>query len=92
MLSAFDRARNRWAAVPLCDQQAPAIQRPPSRPAAARVGSQTLSLTTWNIQASQPKPGERAALILDHILQGPQPPDIVFLQEVASRARESVLC
>ncbi|KAN0076940.1 Endonuclease/exonuclease/phosphatase [Tylopilus felleus] len=92
VLSAFDRASNRWAAVSLCDQQAPATQRPPSRPAVAHaVGSQTLSLTTWNIQASQPKPDERAGLILDHILQGPKLPDIVFLQEVASSARESLL-
>lgn len=89
-LSAFDRASNRWAAVSLCDQ-APATQRPPSRPVAPAVGRQTLSLMTWNIQASQYKPDERAGLILDHILQGPALPDIVFLQEVASSARESLL-
>ncbi|KAF7329700.1 hypothetical protein MKEN_00233200 [Mycena kentingensis (nom. inval.)] len=83
-LSAFDRASNRWAVVSLCDQA-------PSRPVAPAVGRQTLSLTTWNIQASEYRSDERAGLILDHILEGHALPDIVFLQEVTLNARKSLL-
>lgn len=42
-------------------------------------------------EANQPKPDVRAGLILDRLFQGPTLPDIVFLQEVHPRARESVL-
>jgi tyrosyl-DNA phosphodiesterase 2 len=55
------------------------------------LAQQTLSLTSWNIQASQSRPVDRSELILDHILKGPKFPDINFLQEVASTARQSLL-
>ena len=55
------------------------------------LAQQTLSLTSWNIQASQSRPVARSELILDHILKGPKFPDILLLQEVASSARKSLL-
>ena len=93
VLSPFDHVSNRWAAIPLRDPHAPIKQRPSlSRPADVHnVGRQSLSLTTWNIQASWPKPVERSELILDHILKGPKFPDIVFLQEVVPEVRQSLL-
>jgi len=92
-LSAFDHARHRWVAIPLRDPHNPIAQKPSSsRPGEAHaVGKQTLSLTTWNIQASQLRPAERSKLILDYILKGPKFPDIILLQEVASSARQSLL-
>ncbi|KAF8338893.1 Endonuclease/exonuclease/phosphatase [Cantharellus anzutake] len=88
-LSAFDHASHRWAAIPLRNPHDPITQRPSSSPHAA--GKQTLSLTSWNIQASQLKPVARSELILDHILKGPKFPDILLLQEVASSVRKSLL-
>lgn len=91
-LSSFDHANHRWAAIPLRGPHDLITQRLSSRPADAHaVGKQTLSLTSWNIQASQPKPVARSELILDHIFKGPKFPDIIFLQEVASSAREYLL-
>ena len=91
-LSVFDHARHRWVAIPLRDPHDHITQRPSSRPADAHaVGKQTLSLISWNIQASQSRPVARSELILDHILKGPKFPDIIFLQEVGSSARESLL-
>ena len=91
-LSAFDHASHRWAAIPLHDQHDPLTQRSSSRPADAHtVGKQTLSLTSWNIHASQSRPAARSERILDHILKGPTFPDIIFLQEVALNARQSLL-
>ena len=91
-LSAFDRASHRWAAIPLHDPHDPITQRPSSRPADAHaVGKQTLSLTSWNIQASKPRSVARSKLILDHIFKGPKFPDIILLQEVTSSARQSLL-
>ena len=84
-LSAFDYARHRWAAIPFRD---------PTRPRSANahdVGRQTLSLTSWNINASQSGQVERSRLILDHILEGPKRPDVIHLQEVASSVRQSLL-
>ncbi|KIK00672.1 hypothetical protein K443DRAFT_99968, partial [Laccaria amethystina LaAM-08-1] len=34
----------------------------------------TLSLTSWNNQASQSRPAARSELILDHIFKGPKFP------------------
>jgi len=91
-LSAFDHASHRWVAIPLRDPHDPIAQRPSSRPADAHaVCKQTLSLTSWNIQASRSRPVDRSELILDHILKGPKFPDIILLQEVASTARQSLL-
>jgi tyrosyl-DNA phosphodiesterase 2 len=92
-LYTFDHVSNRWAAIPLRDPHAPIKQRPSlSRPADVHnVGRQSLSLTTWNIQASRPKPVERSELILDRIFKGPNFPDIVFLQKVVPEVRRSIL-
>jgi len=88
-LSAFDHANRRWAAIPLRD---PITQRPSARLVDAyAVGKQTLSLTSWNIQASQSRPVARSELILDHIFKGPNFPDIILLQEVSSSVRQSLL-
>jgi len=89
-LSSFNHVTQRWAAIPLRDPHHPVAQRPSSHPADA-VGKQSLSLTSWNIQASQSEPVARSKLIIDHILKGPKSPDIIHLQEVASSARQSLL-
>ncbi|KAH9911441.1 Endonuclease/exonuclease/phosphatase [Epithele typhae] len=79
-LSAFDHAARRWTALPL-------------RPLAPLHNlGERLSLISWNIQASSwVKRVERSQLILDRILKGPKSPDIIFLQEVASEVRRSLL-
>ncbi|KAK1227162.1 hypothetical protein PQX77_009796 [Marasmius sp. AFHP31] len=51
-ISSFNHVTNRWAAVPLRDPNRPITQTPPFHPADA-VGKQSLSLASWNIQASQ---------------------------------------
>ncbi|KAK2460377.1 hypothetical protein APHAL10511_007542 [Amanita phalloides] len=74
-LSAFDRASKRWTAIPLHTPHDPVTQRPGPSPAVAHaVGRQTLSFTSWNIQANVYRHDERAELILDHVLQGPRFP------------------
>ncbi|KIY62241.1 hypothetical protein CYLTODRAFT_459152 [Cylindrobasidium torrendii FP15055 ss-10] len=92
-LSVFDHARCCWAAIPLRSPQEPVTPSSfPSRPSSARaVGKQKLSLTSWNIQASPFKTVARSELILNHILKGPELPDIVFLQEVTMSVRQSIL-
>ena len=94
-LSAFNPAGSRWAAIPLRPHAPSTTQGPSStssRAAADRraIGKQ-LCLTSWNIQASQPKLVGRSELILDHILKGPKSSDIIFLQEVAPSVRRSLL-
>ena len=94
-LSAFDRAGRRWAAIPLTrSPHAPSTtQASSSRTAVDRraIGKQ-LTLTSWNINAlSHYKRVERSELILDHILKAPKSSDIIFLQEVASSVRQSLL-
>lgn len=87
-LSAFDHVRHRWLPIPLPSPH----HRPSARPADPhRVPKQTLSLTSWNIQASGSRHAVRSELLLDHILKGPNFPDIIFLQEVAKTARQSIL-
>jgi len=82
-LSSFKHVTHRWAAIPLRDPHHPITQTPSSHPADV-IGKQGLSLTSWNIQASQSEPVARSKLILDHILKGPKSSDIIHLQEVAS--------
>lgn len=50
-----------------------------------------LSLVSWNIDAFSPRPVARAKLILSHILEAPEHPDVVFLQEVVPGVRDSLL-
>ncbi|KAH8989235.1 Endonuclease/exonuclease/phosphatase [Lactarius akahatsu] len=77
-LSAFDHATHHWAAIPLHNAHDPITQK---RPSADTIGKQSLSLTSWNIQASQSGSVARSKLILDHILKGPKFSDIILLQE-----------
>ena len=88
-LSSFNHVTHRWAAIPLRDPHHP-ITQTPSYPVDA-FGKQSLSPTSWNIQASQSGPVERSKLILDHILKEPKSSDIIHLQEVASSVRQSLL-
>ena len=91
-LSYFDHSSNRWVAIPLRNAHDTITQKFPSPPRDAQaVSKQTLSLTSWNIQASYYKPVERCELILDHISKGPKAPDIIFFQEVMPRVREALL-
>ena len=91
-LSAFDHASRRWSAIPLRDPHDPIIQRPSSHLADAHaVGKQTLSLTSWNIQAYLSRRVARTQLILDRILKGPKVPDIISFQEVSSSIRQLLL-
>lgn len=53
--------------------------------------TQNLSLISWNIDAFSSQPISRAKLILGHILEGPKSPDIIFLQEVTTDVRDSLL-
>lgn len=84
-LSSFNHVTHRWAAMPLRDPH----QRPSSNPADA-IGNQSLTLTSWNIQA-WPGPLARSKFILDHILNGPNFSDIIHLQEVTPSVRQSIL-
>ena len=90
-ISSFNHVTHRWAAIPLRDPHDPMTQRP-SHPAEA-IGKQSLSLTitSWNIQASQSGDVARSKLILNHILKGPKVSDIIHLQEVTFRVRQSLL-
>ena len=92
-LSAFDHATHRWATIPLRDPHNPITQKRPSSHPADAIDQQSLSLTSWStsIQASQSGRVARSKLILDHILKGPKFSDIIFLQEVTSGARQSLL-
>lgn len=90
-LSAFDHPSRSWAPItpiaPLRNTQSPAVVRVSQNQPAQR-----LSLTSWNIDAFSPRPVARARLILTHILERrPNPPDIIFLQEVSSDVRTSLL-
>ena len=89
-LPSFNHVTHRWAAIPLRDPRHPITQRPSSHPADV-IGKQSLSLTSWNIQASQAEPVARSKLILIHILKGPKFSDIIHLQEVTSSVRRSLL-
>ena len=53
--------------------------------------TQRLSLISWNIDAFSPRPVSRAKLILSHILEEPNSPDILFLQEVTPEVRAALL-
>jgi len=89
-LSSFNYVTHRWAAIPLRDPHHLITQGPSSHPADV-IGKQSLSLTSWNIQASRPGSITRSKLILDHILKGPKFSDIIYLQEVTSNAQQSLL-
>jgi len=91
-LSAFDNPARRWAALSLRQHIASIPKPSPPRPASHRtaVGKQ-LSLTSWNVHAVPFKRVERSQLILDRILGSSKSSDIIFLQEVTTDIRQSVL-
>jgi tyrosyl-DNA phosphodiesterase 2 len=51
----------------------------------------TFTLASWNIDHFSALRAERAKLILDRVLEGPNTPDIIFFQEVHREARTSIL-
>jgi tyrosyl-DNA phosphodiesterase 2 len=53
--------------------------------------SETIRLTSWNIDAFSNRAVARAAAILNHILTLPSPTDIIFLQEVNRDVRAHLL-
>ncbi|KAI0050944.1 hypothetical protein FA95DRAFT_1554980 [Auriscalpium vulgare] len=55
------------------------------------IDTQSLSLISWNTDGFSSRPVSRASLILDHILEGPKSPDIIFLQEVTPFVRAFLL-
>ena len=85
-LSAFNRSTRSWAPIPLRNAQSQMMQTSQNIDAL-----RTLSLISWNIDAFSPRPVSRAKLILDHILEAPKSPDIIFLQEVTPDVRASLM-
>jgi tyrosyl-DNA phosphodiesterase 2 len=91
-LSAFNRSTRRWAPIPLRNAQSQVMQRLSlTSPNIDTFWAQRLSLISWNIDAFSSRPVSRATLILGHILEGPKPPAIIFLQEVTPDVRASLL-
>jgi tyrosyl-DNA phosphodiesterase 2 len=84
-LSAFNASTRSWVSVSSRIQS-----NIPTLPRSRHV-QETLTLTSWNIDAFSPRPGARASRILSHILGGPNSTDIVFLQEVTRGVRASLL-
>jgi len=91
-LSAFNFPARTWAPIPSRIAQSQVAQRPSltSRNIDAS-RTQRLSLVSWNIDAFSSRPVARAKLILDHILDGPKSPDIIFLQEATHDVRAALL-
>ena len=48
-------------------------------------------MVSWNVDGFSSRAVSRANLILDHILEGPKSPDVIFLQEVTPGVRDSLL-
>lgn len=91
-LSIFNTTTQRWTAIPLRDPQQSATPTPSSPHQDHAISKQSLSLATWNIQASSSGPAARCERVLEHILNGSTPaPDIIFLQEVTFGARQALL-
>jgi len=76
-LSAFNPSTRMWTPVSSRNVQSQVTQR--------------LSLISWNIDAFSSRAVSCAKLILGHILEGQKSPDIIFLQEVTSTVRASLL-
>ena len=91
-LSAFNHSTQSWAPIPLRSAQSQVTQKLSltSRNIDTLL-TQSFSLISWNIDAFSSRPVSRAKLILDHILEGPKSPDIIFLQEVTPFVRASLL-
>ena len=48
-------------------------------------------MISWNVDGFSSRAVSRANLILGHILEGPKSPDVIFLQEVTSSVRATLL-
>jgi tyrosyl-DNA phosphodiesterase 2 len=90
-LSTFNSSTRTWAPLPSRNAQGQVMQT--QTRTQTQTQTQTLSLISWNIDAFSSRPVSRAKLILSHILEGlgPNPPDIIFLQEVTLEVRASLL-
>lgn len=87
-LSAFNRPTRSWAPIPLGNAESQLTQE---SSLTSPSNDPKLSLISWNIDAFSSRPVARAKLILDRILEGPTSPDIIFLQEVTTGVRASLL-
>lgn len=94
-LSAFQIAAGRWTAIPLLNPRVPTSQTTTTTTtphSSETIGKQTLTLTSWNIQASPSITAvARSKHILNHILKGSKSSDVIHLQEVTSSVRKSLL-
>ncbi|PPQ76885.1 LOW QUALITY PROTEIN: hypothetical protein CVT26_001444 [Gymnopilus dilepis] len=91
-LSAFNRSTNRWTPIPSSLRTTQGLQPQRACPAQRNdVQKQVLSVVSWNINAFHSRPIARAKLILNHILEGPECPDVIFLQEVTPGVCDSFL-
>ena len=86
-LSAFNHYTRRWIPAP----SGVISHLPLSRPSSDIPSAPTLSLVSWNIDAFSPRPIARSKLILNHILETAEPPDIIFFQEVTTGVRDSLI-
>jgi len=85
-LSAFNHSTRRWATIPLRS-----VLGPPAKFPSRVVSKQKFSVVSWNVDALSSRPVSRCKLILNNILKRPRSPDIIFLQEVTSDVRDSLL-
>ncbi|KAI6129151.1 Endonuclease/exonuclease/phosphatase [Pisolithus thermaeus] len=91
-LSAFNTSAHRWVPITPRTAQSQIAQRLSLKSQTTDASrTQSLSLVSWNIDAFSSRPVARAKLLLNHILESPKSPDIIFLQEVDSNVRASIL-
>ncbi|KIM41279.1 hypothetical protein M413DRAFT_445317 [Hebeloma cylindrosporum] len=88
-LSAFNHSTRNWAPIPLRNAQT--TERISRVTSDTSQTPQRLSLISWNIDAFSSRAISRAKLILNHVLEGQKYPDILFLQEVTTDVRTSLL-
>ncbi|SPO01012.1 uncharacterized protein DNG_03760 [Cephalotrichum gorgonifer] len=97
-LSAFNHSARRWVPIPSSNAQHEVTEKPPLTPPSRPLPNvdgisppKKLSLVSWNIDTFSPRPAARSKLILNHVLEVPEAPDIIFLQEVTLGTRDSLL-
>ncbi|KAH6886074.1 Endonuclease/exonuclease/phosphatase [Coprinopsis sp. MPI-PUGE-AT-0042] len=83
ILSSFNPSKRLW--VPTSSRRVPKEVTPPV------AQSSRLSLVTQNLDAFSSRPVSRTKLLLQSIIDESECPDIVFLQEVTSDVRTSIL-
>jgi len=87
-LSCFNPSTLRW--TPILSKSAQSQVRQSQLPQRLSLTSR-FSIITWNVDFRSPRPVSRTNSILDYILKEPRTPDIIFLQEVRSDVRASLL-